>query len=918
MAGDDAGLSAATGRVASNLAWARRAAGCLFGREAASATLDDAWWATLNGQRHDVLIVGESGIGKTALAADFALRVHALGALVLYGRWDRDQIDPYQGFREALGTYADGCPTDQLRGPLDAHRDAMSRLLPDLAAHLGDRHAPAPGDPEGERLALYDAVHAWLVSLAAERPVLVVLDDLHWAERSSLLLIDYLQHRAGTAPWMLVMTCRASEGHTLDASDVERLELRGLTARAVARLAGYSLGTVLQPDEQAVAWLTSETAGNPLLVHHTLRSVSAAGDPVSALHEARDRLPEQLRDVIRWRLSQLPAPTRQVLTDAAILGAGVDLDLLGRATRRPPVLLRDALAPALDEELVRPDHTGDRYHFAHEVVRRTLGEAACPPHARHLHRQAARALEDRAAQGVEVHPGEIAHHYLLGVDRDTVGAAVRWARLGADAANRSAAFDEALQLLLRAVDVSDELGAGGDPEEAAASDALRCELSIELARAHDRASQFLARDERHLQAATMARALGRTDLFIEAALGYGGRLPAAPPRNPAARGLLEEALEYLPPEDSEERALVLSRLTHVRHFDAPYDLRRAWADEAVAMARRLGRPGVLATTLVARCLALEGSDSHVDEWLAASEEVIGIGARLQDADLRLQGVRLRVPALFALGRHREAHELAATYAQVARQIGHQDHLRLATLWDTLWAGLEGDDERVEATIDDLYRRLATAGHPQDESIRFVSTFVPRWLHGELERSRPLLQAFEAADPTAVVWWAVSAWLDAATGHEDRALARLDQRDPGIVGELPHDYARWPTLASLAVASSYGRPAWAAVLHATLLPQTGRLGITGHALFVGAIDHHLGTLALALDRPDEAVARLASALAEHRALHAPPFVGLTARWLAHALTIRGAPGDDERAAALLLETDGLVDRFQLAGLPVFRH
>lgn len=907
--------------AASNLGWARRAAGPLLGRESATAALDAAWTATLRGERRHVLVTGEGGIGKTAVAADLALRVHARRGLVLYGRWDRDQIIPYQAFREAFGWYADCCPVDHLRTALDSHYDAIARLLPDVAVRLGDRHPTARGDAEGERLAVYEAVHTWLDRLAARRPVLLVLDDLHWAERSSLLQLDHLRHTASRAPWMLLTTSRAPEPDGLGGAPVDRVELGGLGADAVARLVGERFGAGLRPDDEAIAWLTGETAGNPLLIHHILASLTRATPVRRALHDAREHLPEHLRDVIRWRLAQLPAATFHLVTDAAVVDTTIDLDLLGAATDRPPVHLRQDLEPALAEELVRLDPDTDRYHFTHEVVRRTLADDADDRRADDLHRAVAQTLEALAAAGHGVQASKIAHHYLVAVDPTSADAAIRWARRGAEVASRATGFDEAVVLLRRAVAVHDRYRSGAARDGThvahdAPGDALGCELRLELARAHDQAGQFTARDDRHVEAATMARTIGRSDLFAEAALGYGGRLPAAPIPNPAARSLLEEAIGYLPAGDSEHRSLILARLAHVRHFDAPYLLRKRWADDAVAMARRMDSPAVLAAVLVAWCLALEGSPTYVDDALATSDEVISIGERLDDHDLRLQGIRLRVPALFAIGQHRDARQMASTYAQMAARINHEDHLRLATMWDILWAGLDGDVEKVETMVESLGRHLDEAGHSQGAVIRFAYTFIPRWLSGQLERTRSMLDALLAIDPEATIWWAASACLDTVTGHIDVARARLDQRDPvATVEGLEHDFMRLPTLATLAVTASSGDAAWAEAVYQALLPAAGQLGLAGYAVFVGAVDHYLGTLAYVLGRREEAVARLESAMVDHRALDAPPFMALTACWLAQALRARGQPGDAERAETLRDEVESLAEQFPLGGLPV---
>lgn len=912
----------------SNLAWARRAAaGPIVGREAAWASLSSAWKATLGGARRTVVLVGESGIGKTTAAAELALRAHAEDALVLYGRWDRDQVSPYRAIREALSTYGQRVgPTFGQQSDLDEHSDAISRLLPDQWARSSRYRAAAPGHPDGERLELYAAVEAWLSRLARVRPVLVVLDDLQWAERSSLLLVDHLRQAAGTEPWMLVITARewapgrdappgvaAMLGPADDGAGVEAIELHALDPAAVSLLIEQRLGRSLAPGHEAIERLTAETAGNPLFIHQVLRSLPDAADIAAELLAAHGRLPEQLADVIRWRLRKVTEQTRHVLSDAAIVGSTVDLDLIASAASMTPVAARAALGPALQEELLHTDATSERYTFTHEVVRRALREELEPEHCARVHRRIATALESRADDRGEIDPSEIAYHYLEGADAETAASAVRWARRAAEAARAATGFDEAVRVLTQAVEVHDAFGAAGGSSDNGASG---CELRFDLAEAHDLAGQFAARDRRLAEAATLARDLQDSERFTRAALGYGGRLPAGPPPSPIGRRLLEEALDRLPGHDSPERALVLARLAHLRHFDAPHDIRRMLSDEAVALARRLDHPKVLAIVLVARCFALEGPD-NVDERLSAGAEVARIGEDTGDADLHLQGIRIRIPALLATGRHHEARELAAACARQAKEIRHRDHLRLATMWDILWAGLAGDHAAAEALAGQLSEQSTRVGHAQAPMLRFAYTFVPRWLHGDLERTRPTLEAFRAAEPDRAVWWALSAWLDAATGHEDAALAQLDQRDPtAFVKGIEHDFMWWPTMISCAVVASCGHPRWAEVLHDVLAAHAGRLAVTGYGLLFGATDHHLGTLALASGRPDEAVALLDTALDSHRALGAVPFVGLTARWLARALTLRAGPGDDERASALGDEAGALADRFDLRGLPRF--
>jgi hypothetical protein len=922
--------------IASNLGWAHRAATSpVVGREPVLAALGAAWEAAIRGERRVVLLVGEGGIGKTAVAAELALRAHADGALVLYGRWERESIAPYQAFREALGTYAAAAPADRLRTEVEDGLGALRRLLPDVAGRLGDRGPEPAGDPDGERAALYAAVAAWHDRMAADRPVLLVLDDLHWADRSSQRLLDHLCRHPGRAPWTIVVTARPGTepqdpdrawpgpGPAIEAVDV--VGLGGIEAPAIGRLIQRELGTRLAPEHEAVAWLARATAGNPFLVRQVLDGVRGSTDVAAALLAARADLPEPLTDVIRWRLGHLPAPSRAVMADAAVLGMDVDVDLLGEALARPPVLLHAALEPAVAEHLLcpvpptgagalarTPAGTGagppERSTFVHEVVQRALHDELPADRAGTLHRRIAAALEARAATGRRVPAAEIAHHHLAGADGSTALAAVTWARRAAVDAREATAFDEAVDLLERAVAVHDRR-----LRAAAGADAAACELRLELAEAHDLAGRARPRDDRFVEAADLARSAGRSDLFARAALGYGGRLPAATMPDPVASGLLEEALDRLPAADGAARALVTGRLAQLGYFAVPLAERRRLADDAVGMARRVGDATTVARALMSHVLALDGPDAF-DEAAATADEVVRIGEDAGEDDLVLQGLRVRITSLLADGRPHDACRVATAYRRRAERTRHQEHRRVALMWEIFWAGFECRFDDVELRSTEVAEQLDRAGHPHAALVPFAYSLVPRWLGGRIDIARPVVEFLHAADPDTPGWWAQSIWIDAASGHLDQAIARLDERDPhAVLPGIPRDIMYWATLMPWAIVASHGHRGWAGALHDLLQPDADRWFVSGFALFGGAAQHHLGTLALALDRPDEAVERLERALGRHRAIGAPAFVGLSGQWLAEALHRRAGPGDEDRATLLHDEVAGLIAQHGLHGL-----
>jgi hypothetical protein len=925
--------------VSSNLEWARRAAhGPVLGREEPLAALEAAWQSTLHGERRTVLLAGEGGIGKTTVAAQLALRLHSEGALVLYGRWDPESLAPYQAVREALGSYAGACPTPRLRAELEGWGGELSRLLPDVGARVGGVRSPLRGDPESERLRLFEAIEAWLDVLAQRQGLLVVLDDLHWAERSSWLLLDHLRQAPGTAPRMILVTLREGETDPTttagwpdrDLDGLDHVRLDGLDEAVVGRLVEQHLGRELGPlDHDLVHWLTDGTAGNPLFVQEVLRSVGGSDDAGSALRAARDSVPGRLADVVAWRLTQLPAATATLLADAAVIGSAFDVDLLARATATAPVQLQGPLADGVRSGLLQARTPGrDRYAFTHDLVRRALQESRESRESTSLHRRIASALAERALEGGDVNAAEVAHHHLLGADHRTIGAAVRWARNAAAAARRETAFDLAVGLLARAVDAHDRIvgiprlleGTGAVLGSSAEDDvALAGELRLELAEAHDRAGEFGARDQRHREAAELARRIDRTDLFVRAALGFGGILPAAAPPNPDARALLEEALDRLPVADSRYRALALARYAQVQNLTASYPQRRAMSDEAVEMARRIDNPVVLAQVLLARCLTLDGPDD-THEHLAVGAEVTSLGEQTADPELVLQGARARIPALFVLGRHDEARDLAATFNRLADQVRHPDHLRLARMWDILRTSLEGRFDETEAMAQQQLDDLLRAGHIQGVGIHFTQTFAGRWLHGELDRGRPALDAMQLVFPSNIRFWAVSLWVDMASGRWEHALEELAANEPDQVAQLPHDYFWWPTMLAWTVVSTHRAAcgdvdvAWATHLYEAMAPYRGRNCTLGYAAYGGAVDHHLGTLAAVIGKADDAVDLLTSGLARHDELDAVGFAALSTRWLAYALAQRDGPGDHERAAELLADSRRVEQELGLHGLP----
>ncbi len=893
---------------AANLDWAWRLPASTVGRDDHLAALVAAWDAAGSepGPLGLVALSGESGIGKTTLAAELAVRAYASGAQVLYGRWDEGRVADYAALAGALDRYAAQCPRGILAGDLAGHRDVVARLLP----RLGNARTPLVGDPTTEQRRLAEALTAWLARMAARRPVLVVLDDVQWADAPSLDVLEQVVE-ALDARVLVVATLRVERdaadplaplGELARAPGLVHVPLGGLSPTNVEQLVGSTLGRPVADEEAGgVARLHDETAGNPLYLGAVLHHLGP--DPVAALEELSDRLPAEVHDVIRWRLDALPAATVRALEVGAVAGGEARADLVAAVLGDDP----DSVASALDvarEAGVAHDLVGGArgVGLSHGVVRRCLLDDLDPERTRRLHARLADELAARAA-GRESEAMVVAHHYLEA--GDDVEVALAWARRGAQEALRRSRNEAAVDLLSRAVAFHDR--AGDDPT-------LAVYLRLELAAAHDRARDYTARDARYREAADRADALGDVELFVEAALGYGGRLPASTMPNRRARHLLEAARDRLPPDDQRNRALVLARLAQVQHNEASYERRRALADEAVAVARRLRIPGVLASALVARNLALDGPDD-VRHGIETGREVRRLAERTHDVDLDLQGIRAMLPGLLATGAVDQAHKLAAEFGARAADV-HPEHERIADMWVTLWAGLRGEWDELDARSAALEASLRRSGHPQVDVIAWGQRLPMRWLRGGMQHGRGLVDALYASQPDYHVSQALQALLDASAGDLDAVRRVRDEGKLRQLDALQPGFLWLPAVVATAVAAqALDDGPWADHVYDVLFPHGYRHCVMGYTAYLGHGRHHLGVLAATAGRLDSAADHLAAALDEHEAVGARPFAALSAHELSRVLARRDGPGDAERAGELTVRRDAAMAEFGLGG-PAF--
>ena len=883
----------------------------LIGRHVEAERIERAWKDAAAGTLRLVLVAGEPGVGKTRLTIEAARAAHAQGATVLFGRCDEDLGIPYQPFAEALRGYVTALPADRLAAQARGAGGEVARLVPALAQRLPSLPEPLRADPETERARLFDGVGAFLDAMAEDAPVVLVLDDVHWATKPTLLLLRHLVRAHASAPILIVATYRDTDldrGHPLSEvladlrreTGVERIPLTGLDAAGVTELLAVAAGHDLDADAEALALeLHAESEGNPFFVGQILRHLVESGSIVQRdgrWVRAADGIgiPEGVKEVIGKRLSRFDERTNEVLAVAAVLGREFDSQVLVDVAGVAPDEVWDALEQAEARRLVLP--VPDRPHrrmFQHALVRSTLYDEIPTTRRLRLHRRVGEALEDRAAAGA-VHAEELAHHWCEAAALGQVDRAIRWTNVAADAALARLAYEEAAGHYQRGLNVLDvETGAGR---------AAACELRVSYANAERAAGNVDSARAAAVRAAEEARGVGRADLLVRAALVVAGdrTWSEAGLVDMELVALLEEGIATLPHDAVSLRARAMARLASELYFVvAEAERRRAMSDEAVRLARELGDPSTLSYVL--GC-AVWGSwvPGNAVERRATATEMRDL-ARAADNPL-LEGAAYSwlVGCAAELGDRAAMDAAIEEETRIANELRHAEYLWGTAVHRSAQALRDGRLDDAERFATDALQRGQSLSILTAMQMYGVTQFGIRRLRGGVEELEPILLSMVDQYPLLPAWRCGLVYLYRELDRLDDARVQFEILARDDFSILPED-ANWTVGIGLLamVCSSLEDAERAERLYELLLPSADMMIIAGMpADCVGSVQLPLGLLAATLGRWDAMEHHMALAL--ERTVQAGNVPWTTATKLEHAKVLlrRGFPGDAEGAEALL--------------------
>lgn len=852
----------------------------MVGRSAELAWLVEATRQAATGAGRVVVVSGEPGIGKTRLAEELVAEAAGQGFVVAWARCQESASSaPYWGYTQIAEQLLDAGVIS------DAARDGIS-------AAGGGVHTIDPG---ADRATLHGTMVAALRS--ATRPLLLVVDDLQWADASSLRALEFVAGALPTVPVLLVATVRpvGADAPTALVSCLaelarqhgsERIDLHGLTHADV--------GTWLErrgqrPVGDDVAhYVHQRTGGNPFFVGEVVELL-ARQDLLTDVAAARAaRVPSAALDVVRRRVGMLPAITQPLLATASVLGMTIELDVLAHVAGVTPADALDALDPAVDAGLLAEDPAGPaRLRFAHSLVADALAAELSAGRRARLHAAVVAAIEDLRSANLDEHLAALVHHGRAGAAAGVAPQAFEYATRAAQRAGDRGAFEVAAAYWDDARSLLD-LARPGDRQ-------VRYDVLVQLGQARLHADDVLGAQAALLDAIDIAEADGRDQAVRRAAAALATTTlwqisPYGEVDRPLVRAL-EHALAAADDAPAAERAVLTGALADALYYDPDPARALALSSEAVDLARAAGNPGTLVLALSQRFRAL-WRDTLVPEQDDVAAEIVAV-ADSADVHAGLVAVAHMIGAVVAFSHtDRAAYEqhmaAARTHADRSQMPGVISQVAWAEVAWLLARGSYDDAGALARETDRLYRRTRRW---QAEDI--LSAFELSIAHDTGRLADPVAEAaslIEGRFGTAAR--ELIGWMLAEDGRLDEARALV-----GPEGAVPDPPADWlwfeVTTAAAHVRAALGDAPASAVLDERLRPFSGRAEVTAGP-FLGGIDLALARTSDALGDPEGARRHAAAAVAVLERLRTPPA-------LARALLVQGrllAASDDhaERRAA----------------------
>jgi eukaryotic-like serine/threonine-protein kinase len=895
----------------------RLAGGVFVGREREMADLRAGLEEALAGRTAVLLLGGEPGAGKTRTLEELAMVARLRGAPVLWGRCYEDGAPAFWPWVQLIRAWMADRPAPEIEAAMATGAADIAQVVTEVRERLPELQ-PGPL-PEGDqaRFRLFDSITTFVRNATRDRPLVLLFDDLQWADTPSLRLLHFLTRELRGARLLIAATYRDQEhdathplAHTLAEMTrgrlARRVQVSALSERDVARLIEITVAST--PPPALVEAVYRETEGNAFFVTEVVRLLAAEGRLSADTETGRwsITIPQGVRDVVERRLAHLSEGCVRLLTTAAVLGREFEIDVMerlsGLGTDAALELIEEAEAARVVTE--SPGTVG-RYAFTHAIIRETLYDGLSRTRRVHLHRRAGEALV--ALCGADPGPrlSEIAYHFVAAAPGGDIDTAVTYARRAAHRSLALLAYEDAERHYLLALEALDQRAA------TAGDDLVRCELLLALGVSRNKADDITGANEAFEDAAVLARRLGLPDRLARAGLGMADIEPAPGVLNLPKIRLLEEALAAMPPGDNPLKVRALARLALELYFGDAAERTTRLGRTAVEMARRVGDPGMVAYALHAERMVIGWADPP-GARLAVSTEITTLAEQAGDAELALTGHYWRLSDLAELGDIEAVDvqiELCHARAEALRQPVWRWYSALTRAMRAMLAGRFDEAEQHAQRALQIGQRAHGSTALQTYGGQML---VIRRDQGRLAELEPVVQGMVLQNPTTPAWRAALAFVHSELGREAQAREQFESLAAKDFTDLPRDVLYLVMLTVLTETCAFLQDsARAATLYGLLRPYTGRNLVMANALAcVGACSYYLGVLAATMGRAVEADTHFDDALRMHTRMASQPWMARTRYAWAAMLLRRDNPGDRTRAVAHLGHA---LDAAQSAGM-----
>ena len=873
------------------------------GREREMHVLTAALGAAVAGHGRMVMLVGEPGIGKTRTAEELAAIARERDAQILVGRcYEGDGAPAFWPWVQIVRGYLRERDAAALRRVMGAAAADIAQIAPEVRELLSDAPTPPALEPEQGRFRLFDSMTTFLKKAGQDQPLVLILDDLHWADHSSLLLLQFVAREMHDARLLILGTYRDADfgrshpltqtlGDLARVAMCQRISLRGLKTVDVRHFIEATTG--VRPADTLVAAVHRRTDGNPFFVTEIVRLLAAehAGEPQASTASAV-RIPQTVREAIARRLNYLSEACNRILHTASVIGREFDVTVLQRAGCVAPLALLDEAARARVIEEV--PLTVGRYRFAHALVHEALSKDLSASERAHLHRRVGEALEELHATHLEPYYGTLAHHFQHAASTGDTSKAIDYAARAGERAASLLAYEAAVGHYEGALHLLERT-----PDER-----RRCTLLLALGDNQWKAGDSTRARDTFREAATLARVLRAPEQLAHAALGFGDTLRGFQMGvvDPALIDVLEDALHALGTADSALRARLLARLA-VALYNVPDSVsrRNALSREAVEMAERSGDAAAQLAAVYSRHWAIWGPDS-LDDRLAAAAQMVQLAEQLKDKEMAFHAHRFRFMDLLETGARADVEAAFGACAALAEELRQPYYLWYVASFQALRVFLEArfdDSERLAQEAAAIGQRTLNTNVSQ---IFGMQMYAVRKEQGRMAEIEAPARAFIAQYPTLPAWRAALAVICTEIGRADDARAEFEQLAADDFAGLPRDTFWLAAIHGLAdVCAFLGDVRRAAPLFRLLEPYADRnVVMTPGTACSGSAARPLARLAALLGRWAEARRYFEQALSLGERLRARHFVAHAQCDYAEMLLAHAQPEDRHTATTLLAQ------------------